>query len=107
MSLSSEEDVDSAVAECRGKILALLSEENTESPKDVLSDVIEVSLVDGEMSPKILVSGFFSPAMREEVMAIASEYQFPVTFEMDQLGDDGFRGGGESSSREMNLDLSV
>jgi hypothetical protein len=47
---------------------------------------IEVFLVDGETSPKIIVSGFFSPVMREEVMDIASEYQFPVTFEMDQMG---------------------
>jgi hypothetical protein len=70
--------------------MALLAEENSDSPKPTLSDVIEVSLVDGETSPKIIVSGFFSPVMREEVMAIASEYQFPVTFEMDQMGDDGF-----------------
>jgi hypothetical protein len=70
--------------------MALLAEENSDSPKPTLSDVIEVSLVDGETSPKIIVSGFFSAVMREEVTGIASEYQFPVTFEMDRMGDDGF-----------------
>jgi hypothetical protein len=93
------EDEILAFNECRDKIMALLEEssESTGSQNDSMIDVVDVSLNDLNSSSKISISGYFSPRTREEIIAIASEFNFPVFFEMDKtkVEDDVLEGNAE------------